>query len=131
VSLVARARERFSRPPSRYERAWFRSINAVGLAVLVAVVLDLDPVLGSGQTGVFRRALYPLVPPALTLGVAVAGGYRRGTLLSAGLLVGYVLLLAAVGTVGRALELAPGYLLVGVGFVAASAVAGWLWTARP
>jgi hypothetical protein len=105
--------------PGPYERAWLTSINTVGLAVIVAVVFDISAVLGSGQSGVFQRALYPLAPPAATLGVALAIRMRRGAVLSVGLLVGYVALLTVTGTVQAALASAPGYAVAaGVGVVA-------------
>lgn len=107
--------------PGPYERAWLTSINTVGLVVVAAVVFDISVVLGSGQSGVFQRALYPLAPPAATLGVALAIERRRGVVLSAGLLVGYVALLAVTGTVQAALRSAPGYAvaaIIGIGVVA-------------
>ncbi len=107
--------------PGPYERAWLTSINTVGLIVVAAVVFDISVVLGSGQSGVFQRALYPLVPPAATLGVALAIERRRGVVLSAGLLVGYVALLAVTGTLQAALASAPGYAVaavIGIGVVA-------------
>ena len=107
--------------PGPYERAWLTSINTVGLVVVAAVVFDISVVLGSGQSRVFQRALYPLAPPAATLGVALAIERRRGVVLSAGLLVGYVALLAVTGTVQAALRSAPGYAvaaIIGIGVVA-------------
>ena len=95
--------------PGLYERAWLTSINVVGVIVVLAVVFDSSLVLGRGQSGVFQRALYPLVPPAVTLGVAIAIGKRRGVVFSAGVLVGYVALLAVVGTIQSSLVSAPEY----------------------
>ncbi|WP_247008884.1 hypothetical protein [Halorientalis litorea] len=127
MSVVERVRARFLSEQTRYERAWVTSINVIGLLIVVGIALDSELLLGTGQTGVFQRALYPYGPPALSLGVAVAEGYRRGVLLSAGFLVGYTLLLAAVGTLGTALATAPAYPIAGgagvVTAVVASAVA--------
>lgn len=111
--------------PGLYERAWLASINLVGVVVVLAVVFDSSLVLGRGQSGVFRRALYPLVPPAVTLGVAVALGTRRGVLLSAGALVFYVVLLVAVGTARASFVSAPEYAVVAVVGTAATIALGY------
>jgi hypothetical protein len=126
VSTLDRVRARLARDPSRYERAWLTSVNLVGLVVVLGVLFDLDLVLGNGQTGIFRRALYPLVPPAVTLGVALRGGHRRGAGLSAALLVGYAVVLALVGTLGPMLATAPVYAAVGVAGAAVLALGGYL-----
>lgn len=111
--------------PGLYERAWLTSINAVGVLVVLAVVLDSSLVLGRGQSGIFRRALYPLVPPAVTLGVAVAVGTRRGVFFSTGILVGYVALLVAVGTAQASLASAPAYAVVAVAGTAVAITFGY------
>jgi len=127
VSTLDRVRARLARDPSRYERAWLTSVNLVGLVVVLGVLFDLRVVLGSGRTGVFRRALYPLVPPAVTLGVALRGGHRRGVALSVALLVGYAVVLWLVGTLGAMLATAPGYAAAGVAGAAVLAVGGFLF----
>lgn len=121
----------FDTDPGRYERAWLTSINAVGVLVVLAVVLDSSLVLGRGQSGVFRRALYPLVPPSVTLGVAIAVGTRRGVLFSAGVLAGYVALLVAVGTVQASLASAPAYVAVAVAGTAVAITLGYGTARRP
>lgn len=126
MSTLARLRDRLARDPSRYERAWLTSINAVGLVVVLGVLFDSTLVLGRGQTGIFQRALYPLVPPAVTLGVAFRTRTRRGVALSAGLLVAYVLVLAFVGTLGEMLGTAPIYAVAGAGGTAALALGAYL-----
>ena len=126
MSTLDRVRARLARDPSRYERAWLTSINAVGLVVVLGVLFDSTLVLGRGRTGIFQRALYPLVPPAVTLGVALRTGTRRGAALSAALLVVYVLVLAFVGTLGAMLGAAPSYAAVGVGGVVALALGAYL-----
>ncbi|WP_299269685.1 hypothetical protein [Halorientalis sp.] len=128
MSVVERVRARLTREQTRYERAWLTSINTVGFLVVVGILLDSELLLGAGQTGIFQRALYPFVPPAVSLGVAIADGNDRGTLLSAVALVGYTLVLGVVGTLGTAVATAPVYPvagLVGVGtlVVAAALVA--------
>jgi len=127
VSVVDAVRARVAGDPSRYERAWLTSINVVGLLVVLGVLVDSRLLLGSGQTGIFQRALYPLVPPALTLGVALAAGTRRQIAFSGVALVAYVALLAVVGTFRTALEVAPVYALAGaVGSLVLVAV-GYAW----
>lgn len=126
MSTLARLRARLARDPSPYERAWLTSINAVGLLVVLGVLFDSTLVLGRGQTGIFQRALYPLVPPAVTLGVALRTGTRRGAVLSAGLLVAYVLVLAVVGTLGELLGTAPIYAVVSAVGVAVLALCAYL-----
>lgn len=126
MSTLDRVRARLARDPSRYERAWLTSVNLVGLVVVLGVLFDLGVVLGSGQTGIFRRALYPLVPPAATLGVALRDGYRRGVALSVALLVGYAAVLALVGTLGSMLATAPAYAAVGVAGTGLLAAVGYL-----
>jgi hypothetical protein len=126
VSTLARLRARLARDPSPYERAWLTSINAIGLLVVLGVLFDSTLVLGQGQTGIFQRALYPLVPPAVTLGVALRTGTRRGTALSAGLLVVYVFVLAFAGTMGTMLGVAPIYAVVGAVGVAVLALGAYL-----
>ncbi|WP_246985183.1 hypothetical protein [Halorientalis marina] len=126
MSTLDRVRARLARAPSRYERAWLTSVNLVGLVVVLGVLFDLDLVLGNGQTGIFRRALYPLVPPAVTLGVALWGGHRRGAGLSAALLVGYAVVLALVGTLGPMLATAPVYAAVGVAGAAVLTLGSYL-----
>ena len=130
VEPVEAIRSRLGGAPSRYERVWLWTINAVGLVVVAAVAFDVGLVLGEGQTGVFRRALYPLVSPAVVLGVATADGNRRQALLAAGLGGGYLLVLAAVGTLGAALRTAPVYPLAGLVGGAGLAVGGWLVARR-
>jgi hypothetical protein len=132
MSVVTRLRERVRRPPTRYERAWLTSINAVGLIVVAGVLFDSTLLLGSGQRGVFQRALYPLVPPAVSLGVALAARSPRGTALSVGALVAYGAVLTAVGTLPAALAAAPGLVAGGVVGAGGLAVAGFVWAwARP
>jgi hypothetical protein len=128
VSIVETLRGRLAGPPSRYERAWLTSINAVGLLVVTAVLLDSTLLLGEGRTGIFRRALYPLVPPAVTLGVAVAERHRRGVALSGACILVYTAVLAGLGTLPDALATAPVYPLAGLAGVAALAAAGFAWT---
>jgi len=126
VRWVEAVRDRLRRPPSRYERVWLWTVTAVGLLVVAAVALDAGVVLGEGRTGVFRRALYPLVPPGVVLGVAAADRSRRQALLAGCLGVGYLAALAAVGTLGAALRTAPAYPLWGVVVVGACAAGGWV-----
>lgn len=126
MSTLDRVRARLARDPSPYERAWLTSINAVGLLVVLGVLFDSTLVLGRGQTGIFRRALYPLVPPAVTLGVAVREGPSRGVALSASLLVGYTIILTLVGTLGSMLAMAPQYAVVGLAGAGLLALAGYL-----
>lgn len=114
MSTLDRVRARLARDPTPYERAWLTSINAVGLLVVLGVLFDSTLVLGEGRTGIFQRALYPLAPPVVTLGVAVREGRRRGVALSAGLLVCYVAILAFVGNISAMLATAPRYAVVGV-----------------
>ena len=64
VSICHVVRAVVAAKPGPYERAWLTSINAVGLIVVLAVIFDISTLLGSGRSGVFQRALYPLVPPA-------------------------------------------------------------------
>ncbi len=125
MTVRTRLRALFDADAGPYERAWLTSINAVGLVVVVAVAFDISILLGSGQSGVFQRALYPFAPPAATLGVALAVERRRGVVLSAGLLVGYVALLTAVGTVQDALASAPAYAGVAVVGIVAVATLGY------
>ena len=120
MSVVERVRARFLSEQTRYERAWVTSINVIGLLIVVGIALDSGLLLGTGQTGIFQRAL--------SLGVAVAEGYRRGVLLSASVLVGYTLLLAAVGTLGTALATAPAYPIAGAAGVVAAVGASALAT---
>ena len=130
VSICHVVRAVVAAKPGPYERAWLTSINAVGLIVVLAVIFDISTLLGSGRSGVFQRALYPLVPPAVTLGVALAIGKRRGVSLSAGLLIGYVGLLAAVGTLQASLASAPAYPAAAVVGVAVTAALGYVGTRR-
>lgn len=111
--------------PGPYERAWLTSINTVGVVVVVGVVFDSSILLGSGQSGIFQRALYPLAPPAATLGVALAIERPRGVVLSTGLLIGYLALLTVTGTVQDALAAAPGYAGAAVVGVVAVATLGY------
>lgn len=127
MSVVTRFRERLGVVPARYERAWVSSINAVGVIVLVGVLFDSTALLGSGQRGVFQRALYPLVPPSVSLGVALAEEYRRGVAVSAGALVIYLTVLAVVGTLPAAVAAAPGVVVGGGAGVVALAAAGFAW----
>jgi len=127
VSVVDSVRARLSGDPSRYERAWLTSINVVGVLVVLGVLFDSALLLGSGQTGIFQRALYPLAPPAVTLGVALAAGTRRQVAVSGVALAGYVGVLALVGTLPAALDAAPVYLLVGAVGSAVAVAVGYLW----
>lgn len=113
MSVAERVRARLTREQTEYERAWLTSINVVGALVVAGILFDSGLVLGAGQTGIFQRALYPYVPPAVSLGVAIAGRNRRGVLLSTGGLVGYTLLLGVVGTLGTAIATAPVYPVAG------------------
>lgn len=130
MSVVTRLRERIRGMPTRYERAWVSSINAIGVLVLVGVLFDSTLLLGSGQRGVFQRALYPLAPPAVSMGVALAEEYRRGTVLSAGALAAYTAVLALVGTLPDAVAAAPAMVVGGCAGVAALATVGFAWTRR-
>jgi hypothetical protein len=124
-TTLARLRARLTAEPDLYWRLWLTGVNLVGLVVLSGALLDLRVVIGTGRTGIYRRSLYPLVPPALTLGAALAGpprGRPRRIALSGGLLVGYVGILAVVGVLGEALRRAPAY--PAAGLVGCLALAG-------
>jgi hypothetical protein len=127
MSVVDAVRERLGGTPTRYERAWLVSINAVGLVVVLGVLLDSALVLGRGEQGIYQRALYPLVPPAVSLGVALAERYRRGTAVAAGVALLYVLALAGLGTLGSAVADAPAVVAGGaIGLLVLTAGA-FLW----
>jgi hypothetical protein len=114
VSVYGSVRALLETEPGIYERVWLASINVIGVIVFLAVVFDSSLVIGHGQSGVFQRALYPLVPPAVTLGVAVAIGKQHGILFSAGVLIVYTAVLATVGTVQSSLVAAPEYVVIAV-----------------
>jgi hypothetical protein len=87
--------------PSFYWQLWLTTVNAVGLLVVVGALFDLRVVLGPhGPAGIYQRSLYPLVPAAATLGVAVAERSLERAAVSGGALVGYVALLGLVGVLG-------------------------------
>lgn len=125
MNAVDRLRAVAAREPTFYGRLWLTSINLVGAVVVGAVLFDIGLLLGEGATGIFRRALYPLAPPAVTLGVGLAESNRRHVAISGGLLVGYVLLLALVGTLGDALAAGQDYVVGGAAGVVALAAIGW------
>lgn len=113
-SALARLRSALTAEPDLYWQCWLTGINLVGLVVVVGAVFDVALVVGEGRTGIYRRSLYPLAPPALTLGAALAERCRRRVMLSGGLLVGYVAVIVAVGVVGEAVREAPGYPAAGL-----------------
>ena len=125
MNLFDRIRPLIGRQPSFYGRLWITSINLIGVAVVGAVLFDVSLLLGTGQTGVFQRALYPLGPPALTLGLGVAELNRRHIAISGGVLCGYLALLALVRTLGNAIATEPRYIVGGVGVVIVLATIGW------
>ena len=115
--------------PSFYWQMWLTAVNAVGLLVVLGVLFDLRAVLGpAGPDGIYQRSLYPLLPAAVTLGVAVAERSLERVAVSGGALVGYVALLAAVGVVGEMLVDGRAFALAGtvavVGFVGLGVVLG-------
>jgi hypothetical protein len=100
--------------PSFYWQLWLTTVNAVGLLVVVGALFDLRVVLGpEGPTGIYQRSLYPLVPAAATLGVAVAERSVGRVAVSGGALVGYVAILAGVGVVGGMLADGQAFALAG------------------
>jgi hypothetical protein len=126
-AALSRLRSALTAAPDLYWRCWLTAINLVGLVVVVGALFDVGLVVGAGRTGIYRRSLYPLAPPALTLGAALAERRRRRVALSGGLLAGYVAALAAVGVVGESIRNAPGYPAAGlVGCLALAALGGAL-----
>ena len=101
--------------PSFYWQLWLTTVNAVGLLVVVGAVFDLRAVLGpEGPGGIYQRSLYPLLPAAVTLGVAVAERSLERVAVSGGALVGYVAILVAVGVAGGMLVDGRAFALAGV-----------------
>lgn len=113
-SVIVRLRSALTAEPDLYWQCWLTGINLVGLVVVAGALFDVALVVGEGRTGIYRRSLYPLVPPALTLGAALVERRRRRLLLSGGLLAGYVVVLAVVGILGEAVREAPAYPAVGL-----------------
>ena len=100
--------------PSFYWQLWLTTVNAVGLLVVVGAVFDLQAILGpEGPDGIYQRSLYPLLPAAVTLGVAVAERSVERVAVSGGALVGYVAILAAVGVAGERLVDGRAFALAG------------------
>lgn len=126
MTAIDRLRAVFEREPTFYERAWLTSINLVGVIIVGAVLFDIAVLLGEGTAGIFQRALYPLVPLATTLGVAISGSNGRNVAISGGLLAGYVFLLALVGTLGAALSSGRAFVFGGLTGVVALVALGWL-----
>lgn len=113
-SAIARLRSALTAEPDLYRQCWLTGINLVGLVVVTGALFDVGLVIGEGRAGIYRRSLYPLVPPALTLGVALVERRHRRMALSGGLLAGYVVVLAALGLVGEAVRVAPAYPAAGL-----------------
>jgi hypothetical protein len=103
-----------SEPPF-YWQLWLTGVNLVGLLVVVGILFDLRAVLGpDGRAGIYQRALYPLFPAALTLGVALWERRPRRVLLSGGALAGYVVVLAWVGLLAELFGPGRSFLLAGL-----------------
>jgi hypothetical protein len=117
--------------PSFYWQLWLTTVNAVGLLVVVGAVFDLRAVLGpDGQAGIYQRSLYPLVPAAATLGVALAERSAERAAVSGGALVGYVALLGAVGVAGGMLADGRAFALAGTVAVAVFVALGAVLSRR-
>ena len=117
--------------PSFYWQLWLTMINAVGLLVVFGVVFDLRAVLGAdGPAGIYQRSLYPLVPAAATLGVALAERSAERAAVSGGALLGYVALLGAVGVAGGMLADGRAFALAGAVAVAVFVVLGGVLSRR-
>ncbi len=129
-SPLSRLRAVLTAEPDSYWRLWLTGINLVGLVVVAGALFDIGAVVGRGQTGIYRRSLYPFVPPALTLGAALFGRSRRRLALSGGLLLGYAALLTAVGVLPEALRVAPRYSLAGLLACVALTAVGWAFARR-
>lgn len=130
MSAVNRIRSLIASEPTFYSRLWTTSINIIGVVIVAAVLFDISVVLGEGETGIFRRALYPLGPPALTLGAGLAELDRRHIAISGSILFGYVGLLALVGTLGEALSASPAYVIGGAVGVCMLMGVGWVLERR-
>ena len=117
--------------PSFYWQLWLTTVNAVGLLVVVGALFDLRAVLGpDGPAGIYQRSLYPLVPAAATLGVALAERSAQRAAVSGGALLGYVGLLGAVGVVGGMLADGRAFALAGAVAVAVFVVLGAVLSRR-